>query len=194
MKLFTCSSFLALLLVTNGCIFSRPKNGPPVVKEVADLLETVTNGTPYDRIPWVSGALPNDFQHVSAGYVFLYVAENPLDDKYVTLYRQVPPGILMHVTERDYQLVPPVEETRGDNYQGGLTVFFDSEKKYKGYYAWSAFGAFKDPPVRLAREKRQFIEAGLVSESKYTLSHIALENKGLHPRIHSLPLDKSAAP
>jgi hypothetical protein len=84
----------------------------------------------------------------------------------------VPDGILLQVTTNDFWLQVPVLE-EGSLYiegtpAGELEIFFDSDKKYKGYFAYKEYGgSFKDSKERLELGKKQYIDSGTIQWSEY---------------------------
>ena len=193
--------FIALLLVSSGCsIFdNRPR-----IKEVANKLDAIPVGTPLDQIPWLvqisylNNPEVDNFHQIPPKDVFTFLWENPVKKNSIdTLYRQVPSGILIYVTTNDYELTPPVIED-GDNDWlsddapfGQLAVFFDSEQKYKGYFAWSwGFGACKDSKERMETERKKFVDSGTIKWSEYAQNVVDTDHfsKKMEQHVPKVPL------
>lgn len=198
-----CLLTMALML-SSGCSILFPDNRP-CVKEVADKLDAIPIGTSFDQIAGLAqiasynGLSSGDnLRRVSSGIlVWGCLVENPIEkNSDMTLYRQVPDGILLQVTTNDYELSPPVLEDGSmyidDMPSGTLAIFFDSDKKYKGYFAYALYGSSKDSKERLELEKKQFADSGTLQWSEYVRkadnnSHFYFQNH--YPKI---PLSRNA--
>ena len=173
-----CLLTMALML-SSGCSILFPDHRPRV-KEVADKLDAIPIGTPLDQIAGLAqiasynGLSSGDNLHrVNSGIlVWGCLVENPVEkNSDMTLYRQVPDGILLQVMTNDYELTPPVIEDGSmyidDTPSGTVEIFFDSDKKYKGYFAYALYGSSKDSKERLELGEKQFVDSGTIQWSEY---------------------------
>jgi len=179
------------LLICAGCGMTRPANGLPVVKEVADVVDNIPLGTSITNMPVLQNNLDDNMTRVTTFDVQSCLLINPLEQNLrIVLYRQKPSGVIMTLDESDYVVNVPVIE-RGD-FDGFIFAFFDSEHKYIGYLAWSDYGRFKDPAARLEAEKKAFVDAGLDKECEFFKKN-ANKPKIVRQVLFKLPLSRNGS-